>query len=105
MERRGGSRKGSGRKPITLSDKEKASLIKAARKIAKETGQTVADILLALIYDTKYKKYQVAALKVYFDAIIAKDRHEKVDVDIKDNRVAVYLPEIRQPDVREVPSA
>ncbi len=77
----GGARGGSGRKPICISDKEKKNLIKAAKEASKRTGKTVWDILMMHIYNGKDQpRVSVAAIKVFQDAVIAKQSHETKEI-------------------------
>jgi hypothetical protein len=76
----GGARPGSGRQPTDLSEKEKRKLISAARKMVKQTGKTVWDILVYHIYNAKAQpRVSVAAIRIYQDAVIAKESYRTVD--------------------------
>ncbi len=92
-ENRGGVRPGQGRKPIELSDREKKQLIKAARAKERETGRTVWDILIQLIYEGLSEKTQLTAIRIYQDAVISKQQHTTVE---KRQYGLVILPEIME---------
>ncbi len=76
----GGARSGSGRKPADLSEKEKRRLIASTRKMARQTGKTVWDILVYHIYNAKAQpRVSVSAIRIYQDAVIARESHRTVD--------------------------
>lgn len=75
----GGARPGAGRKAIDISDKEKKRLIKAARESAKKTGKSVWDVLMFWIYNKDEPRVSVAAIKIYQDAVIARESHATIE--------------------------
>ncbi len=69
-ENRGGRRSGSGRKPEGwLTVTETKALVRAAKARAKETGQSVQEILIGLVYQSEDKRTALGAIKVYLEAV------------------------------------
>ncbi|MBM4340329.1 MAG: hypothetical protein FJ110_12385 [Deltaproteobacteria bacterium] len=97
---KGGARPGAGRKSYNLSEKEKRSLLSAARRKQRETGKRIADILLEMIYDPqpdpKAKQIKLTAIRVYYDVITVKEGFKTVE---KHN----YAPAIGLPPIKERP--
>lgn len=93
IENRGGRREGSGRKRISLSDDQVRKLIKAARKKEKETGISVADQLIAIIYNRRANaSIKASAIKIFYDQTVT--RVSESDVNVKKNQEpSIYLPE------------
>lgn len=70
---RGGARERAGRKPLTISQKALHRMLAAERKMTKETGKTIDDILLHIIYGKNVKNAErVAAIKVWKDYTMVK---------------------------------
>ena len=97
---KGGARPGAGRKSYNLSEKEKRKLLSAARKMQKETGRAIADILLEMIYstgkDAKTEQIKLAAIKLYYDVTTVKEGFKTVEKHD-------YGPTIGLPPMRERP--
>jgi hypothetical protein len=90
----GGSRAGSGRKRAALSDAQVKKLLRAAKKKEKETGVSVADQLMSVIYgkrDVKIKE-RIAAIKVFYDQTVTSASESDVSVT-KQIEPSIYLPE------------
>lgn len=80
-DNRGGARPGAGRKPIyEISEHEVKQLINAAKKKAKETGKSLADVLLDLAYQTKDKRTALGAMRIYFDRVIIKNTEKDITI-------------------------
>ena len=80
-ENRGGSRPGAGRKPVyVISEKEVKKLVKAARGKARETGKSLADVLIDLAYQTDDKRTSLAAIRIYFDHTIVKNTEKDINL-------------------------
>jgi hypothetical protein len=108
---RGGSRPGAGSKPRTVSEKEKKRILKSVTQMAKKEGKTPHEVFAEVLITGRFFNNPVepkdwsTCYRIFLDAILVKSTHKKLDVEVKDNRVAVYLPEIRKPDVQEIPNA
>uniref|UniRef100_A0A6M3K6D5 Uncharacterized protein n=1 Tax=viral metagenome TaxID=1070528 RepID=A0A6M3K6D5_9ZZZZ len=100
----GGARAGSGRKSYNISEKEKQMLMKVARKRAKETGRSIADILMDAIYNPEDEKTKIVAIKLFYDVVTVRDSHKIVEAHQFDHRVLI-LPEIKRPKLEEIPQA
>ena len=84
---RGGARPGAGRKPIyVISEKEVEKLIDAADKKAKETGKSLADVLIDLAYQKDDKRTALGAIRIYLDHTIVKSAEK--DINLNDNQNA-----------------
>jgi site-specific recombinase XerD len=98
-ENRGGRRPGAGRKPkYMLSETQIKNMLRAARKKAKETGKTIDDILLDIIYTDGKKiseRDQLAAIKLFKDFTITKSSEKTVTHNVNQGP-AVGLPPIRE---------
>jgi hypothetical protein len=95
----GGKREGSGRKRSALSDAQVKKLLRAAKIKEKETGKSVADQLMAIIYGKKSEvkvKERIAAVKVFYDQTITSASEQDVNVT-KNKEPSIYLPE-QMPD-------
>lgn len=93
----GGKRERSGRKRSALSDAQVTSLLRAAKKKEKETGISIADQLISLIYGSKRDvkvKERISAIKVFYDQTITTASESDVQVT-KNNEPSIYLPEQR----------
>jgi len=102
---RGGARPGSGRKTYNISEKEKKKLLSEARKRQRETGRSIADILLDFIYTThKYPSLKLTAIRLYYDIITVREGHKTVE-EHKYEHGVIVLPEIRRPSENEIPKA
>lgn len=109
----GGKRGGSGRKPrYMLTEYQVGKMLRTAKKRAKDEGKSIDDILLDIIYnfhavEVENKKGQIeimldvptrdrlAAVKVFKDFTMTK--HTEKDINVRDYRAPVRLPE-RRPD-------
>ena len=81
-DNRGGKRIGAGRKPIyEISDSELKQLVKAAKKKAKETGKSLADVLMGLAYQIDDKRTALQALRVYFERVIVKNTEKDITIN------------------------
>jgi len=84
---RGGARPGAGRKPVyVISEKERKKLVKAANKKAKETGKSLADVLIDLAYQKDDKRTALGAIRIYLDHTITKATEK--DINLNDNQNA-----------------
>ena len=84
-ENRGGARPGAGRKPIyTISEREIKQLVKAARKKAKETGKTPAEVLMDLAYKDGDKRTALGELRVYLEHTTVKNVEKDVGLPGRD---------------------
>ena len=82
-DNRGGKRIGAGRKPIyEISDSELKQLVKAAKKKAKETGKSLADVLMGLAYQIEDKRTALQALRVYFERVIVKNTEKDIEGEL-----------------------
>lgn len=93
VETRGGTRANAGRPRIEISDYEVKKLLKAARKKEKETGKSVYDILMDMIYSGREKE-RGPGLRMFLDTVISRSKQQDVKVTTT-NAPAVYLPEQR----------
>ena len=92
VERRGGARPGSGRKPTTLSEWQVKNLLKTLAKKAKETGKDIDQLLVDKVYDEKLTDRNfLAAVKLIKDLTSPK-LTEGGEVD-KALGPSIYLPE------------
>jgi hypothetical protein len=93
---RGGSRKGAGRPKIakSFSDEVKKDFLKAAKEKARETGQTLGQVVVGLIYDGNIQdSVRIAALKAWAEVVVVKER--KSTIETKERLTpTIYLPEI-----------
>ncbi|MBI5017488.1 MAG: hypothetical protein HZB55_18615 [Deltaproteobacteria bacterium] len=76
----GGARPGAGRKPMDISEKEKASVLKAARLAAKKYGSTPWEILFRIMHNDLDQtdvtvREQLAAIKIFRECVIATTSH------------------------------
>jgi hypothetical protein len=102
---RGGARPGSGRKTYNISEKEKKKLLSRARKMEKETGRGIADILLDFIYQAhKYPQLKLTAIKLYYDIMTVSSAHKTIE-EHKYEHGIIILPEIKRPEDDEVAKA
>ena len=82
---RGGARPGAGRKPAyIISEKEVEKLVEAAEKKAKETGKSIADVLIDLAYQKDDKRTALGAIRIYLDHNITKTTEK--DINLNDNQ-------------------
>jgi hypothetical protein len=99
-DNRGGKRPGAGRKPIyEISDRELKQLVKAAKKKAKETGKSLADVLIELAYQIDDKRTALQALRVYFERVIIKSTERDINITPDNqwgNGVLIASPEERK---------
>ena len=117
----GGARSGAGRKPkYMLTDNQVKHMLKKARKLAKETGRDIDDILLGIIYGVERgheviiikgrgnakKKIKVivsatevkdalAAIRLFKDYTMSKTSEQNINVT-KQSGPAIGLPPMRE---------
>lgn len=95
----GGVRAGQGLKKVAkkYSEKVKANWLKAAAKIADETGMSIEEHCLRLLIDPKTQSaVKVAAVKLYNEALLIKESESTLN----DNRSG---PSIGLPVMKERP--
>lgn len=81
-ENRGGARKGSGQKKTTrqVSDTVKNNYIKAARKIAKETGMPVEEHYLRMSIDPNVQdSVRQGFAKLYNEALLVRESEQTIN--------------------------
>jgi hypothetical protein len=79
---RGGSRPGAGRpKRIkNFSEVVKKDFLKAAKEKAKETGRTLGQVVVGLIYDENIQdSVRIAALKAWVEVVVVKESKQTVE--------------------------
>jgi len=64
---------------VCLSPDERLNLIRAARKLYKETGKSVGDYLMDTIKGGD-QRYRATAIKIFFDNTIAKKTESTSEV-------------------------
>lgn len=103
VERRGGARPGSGPKAATISARQVQSMIRKAKKWAKDRGKDIDDILLSFVYDENLTaQHRLAAIKLWKEYTIAR-MAEGGETD-RSLAPRVYLPELRRaPELEIVP--
>ncbi len=96
----GGTRPNSGRKKETLSGRQVQAMLDKASEYEKETGKSLDDILLMIIYGEKFQgervplKDKLASIKLYKEYTMAK-LAEGGDIDSQ-IEMPVWLPEKKQ---------
>ena len=96
----GGVRPNSGRKKETLSGRQVQAMLDKASEYEKETGKSLDDILLMIIYGEKFQgervplKDKLASIKLYKEYTMAK-LAEGGDIDSQ-IEMPVWLPEKKQ---------
>jgi len=96
IENRGGKRPGAGRpkgsrnSAYALSEKERASLVKAARDMEKKTGKSVGNCVMTVLAEGSNRE-RLAAAKLYYEVVTAGSGSEQRVVE--HNGVQIYLPE------------
>jgi hypothetical protein len=101
----GGKRAGSGpkRKKKTTSEKIKANYLKAARKLAKEHGKPIEEVVLGLVYDGKTQdSVKVAVLKAYNEALLVKESEQNVNIN-RNAGPKIGLPEMKPDPAKLIP--
>lgn len=97
-DNRGGKRPGAGRKPaekFTITDQQVREMIAAAKRIAKQTGVTLDDILVRIAYSEKSKTNEkLAAIKLFKDYTMVKTSENNVNVS-KQIGPVIGLPELK----------
>ena len=79
---RGGSRPGAGRPKVfkSFSDAVKKDFLKAAKDKAKETGRTLGQVVIGLIYDENIQdSVRIAALKAWAEVVVVKESKQTVE--------------------------
>lgn len=95
----GGKRDGSGRKRAAFSDAQVVALIRAAKKKEKDTGVSVADQLMRMIYGRRTavsNKEKLTAIKLFYDQVVTVASETESHVTTS-TEPAIYLPE-QMPD-------
>lgn len=93
----GGARAGSGAKlkDRTVSDKIKGKILKAAKELEKEFGESLEKAMLRLVYITSTSDtVKATVFRAYLESLVA--RESKSETTISDNRPAIYLPEKKE---------
>ena len=96
----GGTRPNSGRKTETLSGRQVQAMLDKASEYEKETGMSLDDILLMIIYGEKFQgervplKDKLASIKLYKEYTMAK-LAEGGDID-NQVEMPVWLPVKKQ---------
>ena len=96
IENRGGAREGAGRKPKTVSANQILQLTRTLKKMHKETGLSIYDILGNIIYGKGgllvSNGERLAAIKLVMDSTIAKTSEKDVNITQR-MEPSIYLPE------------
>jgi hypothetical protein len=93
---RGGSRPGAGRPKMfkNFSDAVKKDFLKAAKEKAKETGQTLGQVVVGLIYDENIQdSVRIAALKAWAEVVVVKESKQTIE-ERRFNGPVIGLPPI-----------
>lgn len=96
-ETRGGSRPNAGRKPRKrdFSEKFKAGIFKALKKIEKETGISIYDLFVYMLYDKKVQDSVRASLwKILAEVFVVKE--SKQTIEQHNTGPMIFLPEIQK---------
>ena len=98
-DNRGGKRPGAGRKPTPgVSDRQVKAMLRVAAKLKRETGVSIDEILVRLIYSGKSKVMEkLAAIRLFKDYTMARTSQVNMDVVKHETGPGIYLPE-EQPD-------
>ena len=91
--------KGAGRKPISkrFSDALKRDVFAAMQKKAKETGQTIGDVIVGMAYSDESKHFNIRpiALKMIQEILLIRETQSTSDVNVsKFEGPAIGLPPI-----------
>lgn len=118
----GGARKGAGRPRYMMTDYQQKKMLQTARRRAKETGKTVDEILLDIIYGVNEArevtlikrgkevttialqtevKDALVAIKLFKDFTMTKTSEQKITVT-KDRGMAVRLPPKKKDPALEI---
>ena len=95
IENRGGKRPGAGRpkgsrnSAYALSENARNDLVKAAKKLQKQTGKSVGDYVMDVLVDGTNQQ-RLAAAKLYYEV---KARSVSEQSVVEHNGVQIYLPE------------
>lgn len=94
---RGGARPGAGRpksKPKEYSDAFKDGLLKALEKKAKDTGLSIYDVIVDMLYDGKTQDtVRVSLFKAFSEIMVVKEN--KKIIDFTDRKV-LQLPQVQE---------
>lgn len=93
----GGSREGAGRKRIASrwSDVFKRGLIKAIKAKHKETGKSIQEVIVEILYASyQQPKDRIAAYKAISDALVERSSHKTVE-EHKHTYAPVILPPMK----------
>jgi hypothetical protein len=100
-ENRGGKREGAGRKPMpdhVITDPQIKKLLAAAKKIEKETGVSMDEILVRIAYSNKSSnRDKLAAIKLFKDL---------TNIKIPESKIAITQhvgPKIGLPELKPLP--
>jgi hypothetical protein len=96
MKSWGGSRKGSGRKPVArkYSDELKTNLYKALKKKAEVTSKSFGDVIAELAYDDTEKNgnLRLGAIRAIIEILLIKETKAEADLDIRPIGPTICLP-------------
>ena len=104
----GGTRKGSGRKPLyQLSDRAAKNLHSAIKKREKKEGRKWQDVMMDFVFGVldhngnrvpmeMSARERIAALRLIADITMAKQSEQAITVT-KNEGPTIYLPELRKP--------
>jgi len=98
---RGGNRPGSGRpKGVkNFSDEVQKDFLKAAKEKAKETGRTLGQVVVGLIYDENIQdSVRIAALKAWAEVVVVKESKQTVEKHRFKGLVIGLPPIMRRPE-------
>lgn len=93
----GGAREGAGRKRIASkwSDAFKRSLVRVIKKKAKETGKSIQEVIVEILYaDCQRAQHRIAAYKAISDALVERSSHKTVE-EHKHTYSPVILPAMK----------
>jgi hypothetical protein len=79
---RGGSRQGAGRpkRVKNYSEEVKKDFLKSAKDKAKETGRTLGQVVIGLIYDENIQdSVRIAALKAWAEVVVVKESKQTIE--------------------------
>ena len=96
----GGSRQGSGRKPIQYSEAFRLKLWKALEKEARIKGKTIFEVFATTImaHDTEPRVF-ARLWKVLSEIMASKDMHQTTET--RDPQPRIFLPPIRKREPTE----
>jgi len=90
-ENRGGKRPNSGKKATTISNDVVDKLFLSAHRKAKETGRSIEDILLEIIYNDEIRANErLAGIKLFYEVTVPKQTEDTT------KKITARLPDMRQ---------